>query len=275
MLQLFIFCFIFTSSITSIDPTVTSRMPHSTLSLSFSFYNYLGISSIVFKKNGISASRVIGITNVARCLIVLMFALVFLGNDELKVKALRIDLRYVDKLTIVAKVAFYVSTLVNEGTAIFLCIRQYSNQQKVLGFIKSFDNVQFSEKLSIRLKQTWKNHFIVMFALFFFNSIVQCYGRSQFTLFGVFVFCLLTYPYYILMIFMSLMTTFEYVISTFLKDFENDLTNAFVATRHGSYKKLSRRHQKIYDLHKAFNGAFGLDYTILTSCLACTAILQA
>lgn len=249
-------------------------MPHPTLRLSFSFYNYLGISSVVFSKTGVLASRIIGITNLARCLIVLIFVLVFLGNDELKGKALRIDLRYVDKLTIVAKVAFYVSTLVNEGTAVFLCIRQYSNQQKVLSLVKSFDSVQFSEKLSVRLKQTWKNHIIAMFASFFFNSLVQCYGRSQMTVFGVFVFCLLTYPYYILMIFISLMTTFQYVISTFLEDFENDLNNAFEAAEDGSYKKLSKRHQKIYDLHKKFNDTFGLDNTILTSCLACTTVLQ-
>lgn len=249
-------------------------MPRSTLSLSFSVYNYLGISSIVFRKSGITASRIIGIANVARCLIVLTFFLFFIGNDELKRKSLRIDLKHIKKMTIVAKVAFIISTLVTETTAVFLCIRQYSNQQKVLNFVKSFENVKLSEKLGIRLKQTWITHVIVTFVLFSFVGLVQCYSRHKMTVFGFLVFFLLAYPFFILMIFMSLMKTFEYVISTFLEDFENDMSNNFETTGDRSYKKLSKRYQKIYDLHKKFNDTFGLDNTIMTSCLACTAVLQ-
>lgn len=249
-------------------------MPHSTLRMSFSFYNRLGISSIVFNKNGISASKAVGIANVVKCLIVLIFILIFLGNDELKRKALRTDMKNVDKMTIVAKVAFYVSTLVNVATAVFLCFRQFTNQKTVLTFIKGFENVRFSEKLSNKLRQTWKTHVSVMFAFFIVFLVVQFYGRSKFTLLGALVFCLLTYPYYILLIFMSLMKSFEFLFSTFLEDFENDLKFISRSLEGSRHQMLSKKHQQLYDLRKAFNGAFGLDNTVLTSCIACSAVLQ-
>lgn len=234
------------------------------------FYNFSAILCMKFDKEIVSISLWKALVNFLKILSMVMLTLFVFSNDSVGSKILKQKLIEVENFSKLSKIVTASILSLLFLLTIALVILQISFRNRVRNLLNNAFQFPLRSYFLTELEKNCVFDIKVLTIVLLTKHIFHYYGVCKISLISFAYSFVFLYGSLVPIAFVSLANCFENFFVIALQDLQNEVkvVSSNSCGNQDHFTKLSRKHQKLYELSQQFNKAFGLQMTLFVCCMA-------
>lgn len=234
------------------------------------FYNFSAILFMNFDKKVVSVSLWKALVNFLKILLMVMLTLFVFSNDSLSSKIMKQKITEIENFSKLSKIVTASILSMISLLTIALVILQILFRNRVRTLLINAFEFPLRSYFLIELEKNCVFDFKVLTIVLITKHISHYYGVCKISLISFAYSFVFLYGSLVPLAFVSLANCFENFFVRALQDLQKELkvVSSYCCGNRDHFTKLSRKHQKLFELSRQFNKAFGMQMTLFVCCMA-------